>query len=111
MDQVLSGAEERFQSPLESFRKQHLEAVRKTRKELEKRTGRACAAQDRHANTSSKREDALAEAAEAARSERRQLEATSLRYVYLIHVARERKKVEFVEAVLGFMQSWANFYR
>jgi len=65
----------------------------------------------RHANVSSRREDALAEAAEAARAERRALDAASLQYVKLLHLVQERKKFEFVEAVLGFMQAWANYHR
>ena len=85
--------------------------VRQARKDFEKRTARCCAAQDRHANTSWRREESLAEAAEAARVERRRLEAASLQYVYLVHVVQERRRFEFVEAVLDFMQSWANYHR
>ena len=111
MDVMLERAQEKFLSPLESFRKEQLESVRQARKDLEKRTARACAAQDRHANTSARREEALAEAAEAAREEKRQLDAASLQYVYLMHVVQERKKFEFVEAILSFMQSWTNYHR
>lgn len=111
MERMLERAQEKFLDPLEAFRKDRIGSVRKTRKDFDKRTSRACAAQDRHANVSARREEALAEAAEAARAERRQLDAASLQYVYLMHVVQERKKFEFVEAILGFMHSWTNYYR
>ena len=28
-----------------------------------------------------------------------------------MHVVQERKKFEFVEAILNFTQSWVNYYR
>jgi hypothetical protein len=49
---------------------------------------RFCTAQDRYVNVSSKKEDSLAEAAEAVRFERRNLNESSLEYVYLMHVVQ-----------------------
>ena len=40
---------------------------------------------------SAKKEETLAEAAEAARFERKNLNASSLEYVYLMHVVQERR--------------------
>ncbi len=111
MERMLENAHEKFVAPLEAFRKEQIGSVKKTRKDFEKATQRFCAAQDRHAGTSSKREEALAEAAEVVRAERRNLNASSLEYVSLMHVVQERKKFEFVEALLAFMHTWANYYR
>ena len=58
-----------------------------------------------------KKEESLAEAAEAVRHEQKCLRSASLDYVYLMHVVQERKKFEFVEALLSFMHSWSNYYR
>ena len=65
----------------------------------------------RYINLATKKEDILAEAASTARAESRALHAASLQYVHLMHVVRERKKFEFVESLLSFMHSWANYYR
>jgi hypothetical protein len=111
MERMLENAHEKFVTPLEAFRKDQIGSVKKTKKDFEKATARFCAAQDRHANTSSKREESLADAAETARAEKRNLNASSLEYVYLMHVVQERKKFEFVEAILAFMHTWANYYR
>ena len=49
---------------------------------------RFCSTQDRYINLSSKKEESLAEAAEAVRFERRNLNESSLEYVYLMHVVQ-----------------------
>ena len=41
----------------------------------------------------------------------KQLITSLFRYVYLMHVVQERKKFEFVEAILNFTQSWVKYYR
>ena len=63
------------------------------KKDFDKQTSKFCAAQDRYVGTSSKKEESLAEAAEMVRFEKRNLNASSLEYVYLMHVVQERKKV------------------
>ena len=82
---------------------------------MQRATAKLCAAQDRHANTSAKRghraEEALADAASNARAEKKNLNASSLEYVSLIHAVQERMKFEFVEAIMAFMHTWANYYR
>lgn len=111
MDRMLENAQEKFIAPLEAFRKEQIGSVKKTRKDFEKQTARFCAAQDRYAGTSAKKEESLAEAAEVTRFEKKQLNAASLQYVYLMHVVQEKKKFEFVEAILSFVHSWTNYYR
>ena len=82
---------------------------------MQRATAKLCAAQDRHANTSAKRghraEEALADAASNARAEKKNLNASSLEYVSLMHAVQERMKFEFVEAIMAFMHTWANYYR
>ena len=97
MDRMLEHAHEKYIQPLVTFRKDQIGSVRKTKKDFDKQTSRFCAAQDRYVNLGSKKEESLAEAAESARYEKRNLTASSLEYVYLMHVVQERKKFEFVE--------------
>ena len=111
MDRMLENATDKFLVPLETFRKEQIGSVRKTKKEFEKQTARFCAAQDRYAGLSSKKEDSLAEALEAVRTEKRTLNASSLEYIHLMHMVQERKKFEFVEAIVSFMQAWTTYYR
>ena len=77
--------------------------------DFDKATARFCTAQDNYIK--SKKEESLAEAAEAARHEQKALRSASLEYVYLMHVVQERKKFDFVETLLSFMHSWSNYYR
>lgn len=111
MDRMLEKAEEKFVKPLELFRKKQIGSVKTKRKDFEKHTAKFCAAQDRYAALSSKKEESLAEAAETLRQERKSLNGASLEYVYLMHVVQERKKFEFVEGILGFMQAWTMYYK
>ena len=111
MDKVLNGAQEKFIQPLVTFRKDQIGSVRKIKKDFDKQTGKFCAAQDRYVNLGSKKEESLAEAAESVRHEKRNLTSSSLEYVYLMHVVQERKKFEFVEALLSFIQTWSHFYK
>lgn len=64
------------------------------KKDFDKQTAKFCSAQDRYVAMSSKKEDSLAEAAEAVRFEKKNLNSSSLEYVYLMHVVQERKKVK-----------------
>ena len=43
--------------------------------------------------------------------EQRDFAPAALEYVCLIQEVQERKKFEFVEALLAFTQSWVNYYR
>ena len=65
----------------------------------------------RFVSMSGKKEESLAEASEILRHEQKNLNSCSLEYVYLMHMVQERKKFEFVEAILNFNQSWVNYYR
>lgn len=108
MDRMLEHAHEKFILPLVTFRKEQIGSVRKTKKDFDKATSKFCTAQDNYIK--SKKEESLAEAAESVRYEQKGLRSASLEYVYLMHVVQERKKFDFVEALLGFMHSWSNYY-
>ena len=109
MDRMLEHAHEKFIQPLANFRKEQIGSVKKIKRDFDKATARFCSAQDNYIR--SKKEESLAEAAEAVRLEQRGLRAASLEYVYLMHVVQERKKFDFVEALLSFMHSWSNYYK
>lgn len=111
MDRMLVHAHEKFSVPLDAFRKEHIGSVKKTKKDFEKQTSRFCAAQDKYVNLSSKKEESLAEAAENLRLERKNLNASSLDYVYKMHIVQERKKFDFVEAILNFMHAWTMYHK
>ena len=109
MDRMLDHAHDKFIQPLVDFRKKQIGSVKMTKKDFDKATARFCTAQDNYIKF--KKEESLAEAAEAVRHEQKCLRSASLDYVYLMHVVQERKKFEFVEALLSFMHSWSNYYR
>lgn len=109
MDRMLEHAHEKFIQPLVDFRKEQIGSVKKTKKDFDKATSRFCTAQDNYIKM--KKEESLAEAAEAVRHDQKSLRSASLIYVYEMHVVQERKKFEFVEALLSFMHSWSNYYR
>ena len=109
MDRFLDHAHEKFIQPLVDFRKKQIGSVKMTKKDFDKATSRFCTSQDNYIKL--KKEESLAEAAEAVRHDQKVLRSASLEYVYLMHVVQERKKFEFVEALLSFMHSWSNYYR
>ena len=109
MDRFLDHAHEKFIQPLVDFRKKQIGSVKMTKKDFDKSTSRFCTSQDAYIKL--KKEESLAEAAEAVRHDQKVLRSASLEYVYLMHVVQERKKFEFVEALLSFMHSWSNYYR
>ena len=109
MDRMLDHAHDKFIQPLVNFRKKQIGSVKLTKKDFDKATTKFCSAQDNYIKY--KKEESLAEAAEEVRKEQKGLRTASLDYVYLMHVVQERKKFEFVEALLSFMHSWSNYYR
>ncbi|XP_023339907.1 rho GTPase-activating protein 42 [Eurytemora carolleeae] len=111
MNNILMSAEQRFINPLLNFRKEQIGSVKQSKKDFEKSSGKLCSAQDKYISTSSKKEENLAEMSEIVRIEQKSLNSASLDYVYNIHIVQERKKFEFVEALLAFTRSWVNYYR
>ena len=111
MNGILLQANEKFITPLLNFRKDQIGSVKNTKKSFDKATAKLCAAQDRYIGLSGRKEESLAEAAEMVRHESRALNSSSLEYVHLMHVVQERKKFEFVEAIMDFTHSWVNYYK
>ena len=111
MDEMLKDASEKFITPLVTFRKEHIGSVKQTKRSFDKQTAKFCAAQEKYINMSAKKEESIAEAAENLRYELKNLNSSSLEYVYLMHVVQERKKFEFVETILDFTNAWANYYK
>jgi len=111
MNSILEQAETKFINPLINFRKNQIGSVKQSKKSFEKASAKLCAAQDRYISMSSKKEESLAELSDIVRQEQKSLHASSLDYVYNIHLVQEKKKFEFVEALLNFTKSWLNYYR
>ena len=111
MNGILDQANEKFIAPLFNFRKEQVGSVKNTKKAFEKATSKLCQAQDKYVALSGKKEETLAEATETVRHEQKNLNSCSLEYVYLLHMVQERKKFEFVEAILNFTQSWVRYYQ
>ena len=111
MSTMLEQADQKFITPLLNFRKEQIGSVKQTKKAFDKATTKLCTAQDKYANISSKKEESLAEAAEIVRHELKNLNACSLEYVHLMHMVQERKKFEFMEAVLEFTDSWVRYFK
>ena len=111
MNGILLQANEKFITPLLNFRKDQIGSVKNTKKSFDKATAKLCAAQDRYVGLSGRKEESLAEAAETLRHETRSLNSSSLEYVHLMHVVQERKKFEFVEAIMDFTHSWVDYYK
>lgn len=111
MENMLSDASEKFITPLVAFRKHQIGSVKQTKKSFDKQTAKFCAIQEKYVNMSSKKEENLAEAAENYRYELKNLNASSLEYVYLLQVMQERKKFEFVEPIYEFTKFLVDHYR
>ena len=111
MNGILLQANQKFITPLLNFRKDQVGSVKNTKKAFDKATLKLCAAQDRYLGLSGKKEESLAEAAETVRHEAKTLNSCSLEYVHLMHVVQERKKFEFVEAIMDFTHSWVDYYK
>ena len=111
MNGILLQANDKFITPLMNFRKDQIGSVKSTKKAFDKATSKLCTAQDKYVALSGKKEESVNEASDIVRAEQKHLNSCSLEYVYLMHMVQERKKFEFVEAILNFTQSWVNYYR
>ncbi len=58
-DRLLDRAYEQFIVPLESFRKEHIGAVKERKKKFEKQTAKFCASQERYLGLSTKKQDTV----------------------------------------------------
>uniref|UniRef100_A0AAQ4PA93 Rho GTPase activating protein 42a n=1 Tax=Gasterosteus aculeatus aculeatus TaxID=481459 RepID=A0AAQ4PA93_GASAC len=98
-------------SPLERFRKEQIGAVKEGKKQFDKETERYYSVLEKHLSLSSKKKESHLNEADSQMSKDRQVfYDASLQYVFKIQEVQERKKFEFVEPLLAFLQGLFTFY-
>ncbi|KAL1489895.1 hypothetical protein ABEB36_013822 [Hypothenemus hampei] len=109
-NRMLENASSSVLKPLEEFRKKYIGGVKNEKKKFEKQTAKFCQNQERYLNKTTKNPNTLQEADASVDMAERHFYAASMDYVYLIQEVHERKKFEFVEALLTFVYAYFTFY-
>ncbi|XP_041807870.1 rho GTPase-activating protein 42 isoform X2 [Chelmon rostratus] len=107
---LIQNADDVLISPLERFRKEQIGAV-KGKKQFDKETERYYSVLEKHLSLSPKKKESHLHEADSQMSKDRQVfYDASLQYVFKIQEVQERKKFEFVEPLLAFLQGLFTFY-
>ncbi|CAJ1063959.1 rho GTPase-activating protein 42 [Xyrichtys novacula] len=108
---LIQNADDVLISPLERFRKEQIGAVKEGKKQFDKETERYYSVLEKHLSLSSKKKEShLLEADVQMSKDRQVFYDASLQYVFKIQEVQERKKFEFVEPLLAFLQGLFTFY-
>ncbi|KAI4814175.1 hypothetical protein KUCAC02_003381 [Chaenocephalus aceratus] len=108
---LIQNADDVLISPLERFRKEQIGAVKEGKKQFDKETERYYSVLEKHLSLSSKKKESQLTEADSQMSKDRQVfYDASLQYVFKIQEVQERKKFEFVEPLLAFLQGLFTFY-
>ncbi|KAM7398008.1 hypothetical protein PAMA_006065 [Pampus argenteus] len=108
---LIQNADDVLISPLERFRKEQIGAVKEGKKQFDKETERYYSVLEKHLSLSSKKKESQLHEADSQMSKDRQVfYDASLQYVFKIQEVQERKKFEFVEPLLAFLQGLLTFY-
>ncbi|XP_041657956.1 rho GTPase-activating protein 42 [Cheilinus undulatus] len=108
---LIQNADDVLISPLERFRKEQIGAVKEGKKQFDKETERYYSVLEKHLSLSpKKKETQLLEADSQMSKDRQVFYDASLQYVFKIQEVQERKKFEFVEPLLAFLQGLFTFY-
>ncbi|KAE8287519.1 Rho GTPase-activating protein 42 [Larimichthys crocea] len=108
---LIQNADDVLISPLERFRKEQIGAVKEGKKQFDKETERYYSVLEKHLSLSSKKKETHLHEADSQMSKDRQIfYDASLQYVFKIQEVQERKKFEFVEPLLAFLQGLFTFY-
>lgn len=108
---LIQNADDVLISPLERFRKEQIGAVKEGKKQFDKETERYYSVLEKHLSLSSKKKESQLHEADSQMSKDRQIfYDASLQYVFKIQEVQERKKFEFVEPLLAFLQGLFTFY-
>ncbi|XP_034745304.1 rho GTPase-activating protein 42 [Etheostoma cragini] len=108
---LIQNADDMLISPLERFRKEQIGAVKEEKKQFDKETERYYSVLEKHLSLSSKKKESQLHEADSQMSKDRQVfYDASLQYVFKIQEVQERKKFEFVEPLLAFLQGLFTFY-
>ncbi|KAA0714686.1 Rho GTPase-activating protein 42 [Triplophysa tibetana] len=107
----IQNADDVLITPLERFRKEQIGAAKEGKKKFDKETEKYYSTLEKHLNLSSrKKETALQEADAQIDKDRQLFFDASLEYVFKIQEVQEKKKFEFVEPLLAFLQGLFTFY-
>ncbi|XP_039273762.1 rho GTPase-activating protein 26-like isoform X2 [Styela clava] len=97
--------------PLEKFRKEHIHGYRDAKKGFDKASERYYKQMEQTLGLShKKKENLLSESDNELGIQKKNFHSSSLNYVYKLQEVQERKKFEFVEHLLMFMQVYFNFF-
>ncbi|KAK5609275.1 Rho GTPase-activating protein 42 [Crenichthys baileyi] len=108
---LIQNADDVLITPLEKFRKEQIGAAKEVKKKFDKETEKYYSTLERHLNLSSKKKEAYLQEADTQIDKERQLfYDASLEYVFKIQEVQEKKKFEFVEPLLAFLQGLFTFY-
>ncbi|XP_069390046.1 rho GTPase-activating protein 42 isoform X2 [Paralichthys olivaceus] len=108
---LIQNADDVLITPLEKFRKEQIGAAKEGKKKFDKETEKYYSTLERHLGLSSKKKEAYLQEADAQIDKERQLfYDASLEYVFKIQEVQEKKKFEFVEPLLAFLQGLFTFY-
>ncbi|NXH14742.1 RHG42 protein, partial [Bucco capensis] len=98
-------------APLEKFRKEQIAAAKDGKKKFDKESEKYYSILEKHLNLSArKKESYLQDADTQIDREHQNFYEASLEYVFKIQEVQERKKFEFVEPLLAFLQGLFTFY-
>uniref|UniRef100_A0A8C4IVU0 Rho GTPase activating protein 42b n=1 Tax=Dicentrarchus labrax TaxID=13489 RepID=A0A8C4IVU0_DICLA len=108
---LIQNADDVLITPLEKFRKEQIGAAKEGKKKFDKETEKYYSTLERHLGLSSKKKEAYLQEADTQIDKERQLfYDASLEYVFKIQEVQEKKKFEFVEPLLAFLQGLFTFY-
>ncbi|XP_056587591.1 rho GTPase-activating protein 42 isoform X1 [Triplophysa dalaica] len=108
---LIQNADDVLITPLEKFRKEQIGAAKEGKKKFDKETEKYYTVLEKHLSLSSRKKEPLLQEADAQINKERQVfYDASLEYVFKIQEVQERKKFEFVEPLLAFLQGLFTFY-
>ncbi|XP_059382319.1 rho GTPase-activating protein 42-like [Carassius carassius] len=108
---LIQNADDVLITPLAKFRKEQIGAAKEGKKKFDKETEKYYTVLEKHLSLSSRKKESLLQEAETQINKERQIfYDASLEYVFKIQEVQERKKFEFVEPLLAFLQGLFTFY-
>uniref|UniRef100_A0A3B3TX93 Rho GTPase-activating protein 42 n=1 Tax=Poecilia latipinna TaxID=48699 RepID=A0A3B3TX93_9TELE len=108
---LIQNADDVLISPLERFRKEQIGAVKEGKKQFDKETERYYSVLEKYLGVSSRKKETQLQEADSQMDKDRQIfYDAALQYVFKIQEVQERKKFEFVEPLLAFLQGLFTFY-
>ncbi|XP_043927876.1 rho GTPase-activating protein 42 [Protopterus annectens] len=108
---LIQNANDVLIAPLEKFRIDEIGAAKEGKKKFDKESEKYYTILEKHLNLSSKKKESqLLEADSQIDKEWKNFYEASLEYVFEVQQVQEKKKFEFVEPVLAFLQGLFTFY-